>query len=286
MALFFGPKIKHPDEKVRLRALEKANDPKTLVEVACHDPSSKIRLEAVRRISDPAQLATVVKNGEGEETRVNAVSRIHDQQLLAQIILERKNYEIMKAAFEGITDSKVLAKIAEDSRYNIAARRIAIDNFADLSFLEEVARNVSTPGVREAALQRLAKEGAGEDAAIDTAGEAAAGKELDTDNLETILDNYGSERIVEAIGRFRGSEKAIRSLGLVARKGKEGSERAVHYLEKGAEHSNPHIRACALEELSGTLPKEKAKAIVAKALQDPDAAVRETAGRLQKELSA
>ena len=165
MAWFFRSKLKHPDEQVRLRALQKLSDPNKIVQVACQDVSPTVRLEAVRKLTDPNHLAEVVKNGEGLEARVQAVGRIQDQKLLAQILLERKNNDIMQAAFENLTDPEVLKVIAEDGRYNIATRRIAIDNFADQSFLEDVAKNVTTPGVKEAALKRLSEEGAAAPAA-------------------------------------------------------------------------------------------------------------------------
>jgi hypothetical protein len=277
MALFLRSKLKHPDEKVRLTALQKLTDEKKIIEVACSDASPTVRLEAVRMLGDAGHLAAVVKDGEGEEARVEAVGRIQDQELLAQILLERKNKAIMQAAFENLTDPEILKKIAEDDRYNIAARRVAIENFADQSFLEEVAKNVTTPGVKEAALKRLSEEGA--DVAAET--EAAPSEAPDAEHIEAILERYGAERIVDAIGKFRGSEKAIRSLGLVARKGKEGSEHALHFLEKALEHSNPHIRACALEEMASALSKDKIEPILANALNDPDPSVRDVANRIR-----
>ena len=278
MALFLRSKLKHPDEKVRLHALQKLTDPAKIVEVACQDGSPDVRLAAVRMLKDPADLARVVKEGKGLEARVEAVGRIQDQELLARILLERKNNAIMMAAFENLTDPDILKKIAENDRYNIATRRIAIENFADQSFLEEVARNVTTPGVKEAALKRLSEQGAGPSPKPPEEQEA---EEPDRQHIEAILERFGAERIVEAIGKFRGSEKAIRSLGLIAGKGTEGSERAVHFLEKALEHSNPHIRVCALEELSGALPKEKLQPILADALKDTDPAVRDAANRIR-----
>ncbi len=275
MALFPRSKLKHPDEEVRLAALRKLSDPARIVEVACKDVSPKVRLEAVRMLTDPADLAAVVRNGEGEEARIAAVGRIQDQNLLARILLERKNNAVMKAAFENLTDPDVLKEIAEDDRYNIATRRIAIENFADQSFLEEVAENVTTPGVKEAALKRLAGESAsGPPKASPQASPPEPG------HIEKILERYGTERIVEAIGKFRGSEKAIRSLGLIAGKGTEESGRALHFLEKALQHSNPRIRICALEELAGALPGDRLEAILEKLLQDPDSAVREVANRI------
>jgi hypothetical protein len=279
MAWFFGSKLKHPDEQVRLRALQKLSDPNKIVQVACQDASPTVRLEAVRKLTDPNHLAVVVKNGEGLEARVQAVGRIQDQKLLARILLERKNNDTMQAAFENLTDPEVLKVIAEDGRYNIATRRIAIENFADQSFLEDVARNVTTPGVKEAALKRLSEEGA----AVPTAStpEAPEDKAPDPEHIDAILERYGAERIIDAIGKFRGSEKAIRSLGLIAAKGVEGSERAIHFLEKALEHSNPHIRVCALEEMAGALTRDKLEPILADALKDPDPAVRDSANRIR-----
>ena len=98
MAWFFRSKLKHPDEKVRLQALQKLTDPSKIVGVACQDDSPTVRLEAVRKLSDPNHLSEVVKEGEGLEARVQAVGRIQDQKLLAQILLERKNNAIMEAA--------------------------------------------------------------------------------------------------------------------------------------------------------------------------------------------
>ena len=217
MAWFFRSKLKHPDEQVRLRALQKLSDPSKIVQVACQDVSPTVRLEAVRKLTDPNHLAEVVKNGEGLEARVQAVGRIQDQKLLAQILLERKNNDIMQAAFENLTDPEVLKVIAEDSRYNIATRRIAIENFADQSFLVDVAKNVTTPGVKEAALKRLSEEGAA--APVATSPEASEAEAPDPEHIDAILERYGADRIIDAIGKFRGSEKAIRSLGLIAAKG-------------------------------------------------------------------
>ena len=276
MAWFFRSKLKHPDEQVRLRALQKLSDPNKIIQVACQDVSPTVRLEAVRKLSDPNHLAEVVKEGEGLDTRVQAVGRIQDQNLLAQILLERKNNDIMQAAFENLTDPEVLKVIAEDSRYNIATRRIAIENFADQSFLEDVAKNVTTPGVKEAALKRLSEEGAAVPAATTPEGEAP-----DPEHIDAILERYGADRIIDAIGKFRGSEKAIRSLGLIAAKGVEGSQQAIHFLEKALEHSNPHIRVCALEEMAGALTKDKLEPILANAQKDDDPAVRDAANRIR-----
>jgi hypothetical protein len=279
MVWFLRSKLKHPDEEVRLHALQKLTDTNKIVEVASQDVSPTVRLEAVRMLKNPSDLAAVVKNGQGEEARVEAVGRIQDQELLAQILLERKNNAIMEAAFQNLADPQVLKKIAEDDRYNIATRRIAIENFADQSFLEEVAEKVTTPGVKEAALKRLSEEGAA--APATPSPEESEAEAPDPQHMEAILERYGAERIVDAIGKFRGSEKAIRSLGLVAAKGKEGSERAIHFLEKALAHSNPHIRACALEEMASALSKDKMEPILEKALKDPDQAVRDVANRIR-----
>ena len=39
---------------------------------------------------------------------------------------------------------------------------------------------------------------------------------FNAENIEALLQHYGADRILDAIGKFRGSEGAIRSLGLIA----------------------------------------------------------------------
>jgi hypothetical protein len=133
--------------------------------------------------------------------------------------------------------------------------------------------------VKEAALKRLSEEGSASPDAPPP--EAPEGEAPDPEHIDAILERYGADRIIDAIGKFRGSEKAIRSLGHIAAKGVEGSDRALHFLEKALEHSNPHIRVCTLEEMAGALTREKLEPILENALKDTDPGVREAADRIR-----
>ncbi len=248
MRLFFGPKIKHPDEQVRMKALERIHDEATLLDVASADTSPAVRLGAARKIQAPNALADLVDKAKQMDVILDAVERIRDPKLLARIILDHKNLQIMNAAFGGITNPKVLEEIAQDSRYSIQARRLAIDNYADQSFLDDVSKSTDKPAPPP----------------------SSSSKELNTENIRSLLERYGGPRLADAIGKFRGSERAVRSLGLIARSSSEGLPNALNYLDKALSHSNPHIRKCAMEELSTLSPDPSVEKILSRLKNDPD----------------
>jgi HEAT repeat protein len=248
MRLFFGPKIKHPDEQVRLKALSRIDDETALIEVAATDASPAVRLSAARKIRNPGRLAELVDRAKQMDVILDAVGRIRDPKTLARIILDHKNLQIMHAAFEGITDPRVLEDIAQDSRYSVQARRLAIDNYADQAFLNDVSSAAPPP----------------------KAAGSPPEKELNTENIQALVERYGGARLADAIGKFRGSERAVRSLGLIARNAADGRSNAIRYLDKALDHSNPHIRRCALEELSTLVPDPSVAPLLSRMKNDPD----------------
>ena len=88
------------------------------------------------------------------------------------------------------------------------------------------------------------------------------------EEIDAMLAHYGGVRVVRAIGKFRGSEKAIGALGTIARKGGECGELAVEYLARGLVYSNPAIRRRAEEALSGLSDPELVGAII-RLMDDP-----------------
>ena len=68
--------------------------------------------------------------------------------------------------------------------------------------------------------------------------------------------------MVRAIGKFRGSEKALRALGVIARKRGDCGELAVEYLVRGLAYSNREIRRCAGEELATLTDAEQIAVII------------------------
>ena len=57
------------------------------------------------------------------------------EKVLAEIMRQRKNPDLMMACFERIRSQEVLEAIARDRAYNVTARRIAINMFADQNLL-------------------------------------------------------------------------------------------------------------------------------------------------------
>jgi hypothetical protein len=206
---------------VRLAAVEKLDDPEALVEVACTDDSPRVRLTAVSRLSDDLHLEQVARNAESLDARLVAVERVFSQGVLADLLKERENLELIGVCFSRITDRRIIESIAENSEYSPTVRRMAVEYFADESYLSEAA--------------------------------AAADKEPERKSdeaVEAFVEAYGGGlRGVRAIGRFRRSEKALRALGTVARKGGETGGLAVEYLCSALGSANPQLVECAAAEL-------------------------------------
>ncbi|MGD8393856.1 MAG: hypothetical protein PVF43_00110 [Candidatus Eiseniibacteriota bacterium] len=242
MGLFAKHDHHHSDPRVRLEAIGTLDDERELVEVACTDDSPRVRMAAVERLTSDAALAEVAKDAAEIDVRLAAVERIGSEPVIAGILKARKNYQLMGACFARITDRAVLESIAQDPGYNPTARRMAVEQFADESYLTD-----------------LAPAGAGGD-------EDGAG--LDEATIAALLEQYGDVRVVRAVGRFRRSEKALRALGVVARRGGEAGGLAVEYLCRALASSNPSVRECAADQLSGLADPELVAQLI-RALDEP-----------------
>jgi hypothetical protein len=240
MGIFSKRDHRHSDPRVRLQVVEKLDDQEALVEVACEDDSPRVRMAAVARVVGDQGLAKIAKDAKEIDVRLAAVERISSQQLLAEIIKARKNYQLMGACFARITNREILQAIAEDTGYNPTARRMAVEQFADESYLSDLTQK-------------------------DEGSEEETAKEVD---VEALMEMYGGVRMVRAIGRFRRSEKALRALGKVAHKGGEAGELAVEYLCRALGSTNPDLEACATEELI-TLSDPDLVACLVRAMDKP-----------------
>jgi hypothetical protein len=219
----FRSKMQHPDPRVRLEAVAGLTDQSVLARLAREDDSPRVRLAAVAKVEDDNLLAGIAKDGTAIDARLAAIERIASQDILADIIKTRKNYELMCACFARITDRDLLTRIANDTGYNPAARRMAVEQFADESYLADVADSAQ---------------------ATEDSGRKSA------EAIEAILATYGDIRVVRALGRFRGSEKALKALGTIAKKGGEVGCLAVEYLSRALASQNPHLRQTAADELA------------------------------------
>jgi len=208
----------HTNPKVRMVALEKLDDPEVLVEVACSDDSPRVRLTAVSRLTDDPHLEKVARQAESLDVRLVAVERIFSQGTIADLLKEPEDVELIGMCFSRITDRRIIESIAGDPDFSPTVRRMAVEYYADESYLAEAAEAEPVRKTDEA--------------------------------VEAFIEVYGGGlHGVRAIGRFRRSEKALRALGTVARKGGETGGLAVEYLCSALGSANPKLVECATVEL-------------------------------------
>ena len=211
----------HANPKVRLAAVEKATDPETLVQVACSDESARVRLTAVSRLTDDVHLDKVARTAESLDVRLVAVERVFSQGVVADLLKNPEHIELVGMCFSKITDRRIIESIAQDETYSPVVRRMAVEYFADESYLSEVAE----------------------------AGKAEPERKS-VEAVQAFVDAYGGGvRGVRAIGKFRRSEKALRALGTIARQGGEAGGLAVEYLCSAVGSANPKLVECAAAEL-------------------------------------
>jgi hypothetical protein len=240
MANLLKRRHQHRDPAVRLRAVESLDDESVLVQVACEDPDLDVRHRAVDRLKSDEALRTVAIEGQHLDARLKAVAHIGDEKVLAEIMRERKNPDLMMACFEHIRSQEVLEAIARDRAYNVTARRIAINMFADQNLLVDILKSVRQPALREAARARLGN-------AVET---AESDEHEDPDrHMDRILATYNPEVVAEMLGAFRDSPAAVRGLGVILARGDAAGERAEEILGRMLKHATPEIRLEALAQL-------------------------------------
>jgi hypothetical protein len=259
------PRHRHRDPAVRRRAVEKLQDEDILLELACGDPDLEVRHRAVERLQSTEALRKTAIQGQHLDARLKAVARIIDPWILAEIMRERKNPDLMMACFEGIRDQEVLQAIAGDPAYNVTARRIAINMFADPQLLAGLLDSLRAPALRRAALRRLTGESA--------PPEALEERPHPEEHMDRILETYDAEDVVEMLGAFRDSPAAVRGLGVILTRGGGAGDRAAEILERLLKHATPEIRLEALRQLRPVVGR-MSEVLQELAENDPDPRVR------------
>jgi hypothetical protein len=220
MGFLSKPAYQSKDPQVRLEAIRGIDDQVLLAEMAKTDSSPRVRQAAVAKVDDQELLASIALDGKEIDSRVAAVGKIESQQKLAEIIKVRKNFELMGACFARITDRNILHDIANDTEYNMSARRMAIEGFADESYLSELTDDgtvSATPKTPE--------------------------------EIDELIRRHGGVRLVRALGRFRGSPSSIQAIGQIMQRGGEPAEIAVEYLAQALVHANARVWRAAEEQL-------------------------------------
>jgi len=269
------PRHRHRDPAVRLRAVATVDDREILIELACDDPDLDVRHRAVERLNHEDALRQVAIEGRHIDARLKAVARIDDPRVLAEIMRERKNPDLMMACFERIRSQEILEAIARDPAYNVTARRIAINMFAEPELLADILKTVRAPALREAARDRLVDKEPGRAARLD---EPDASSQPDR-HMDRILSNYDPVIVAEMLGAFRDSPAAVRVLGAILALGGTAGERAAEILGRVLRHARPEIRLEAVRQLhpvAGTMIED----LRSLADSEPDARVREALSRL------
>jgi hypothetical protein len=226
--------------RTKLDKVENLKDDDVLVEVACTDQTPQIRLLAVSRVNNDQHLMKIVQNAKELDVRLVAAERISSEKLLADIIKSRKNIELIGVCFSRITDKNIIESIAHDPGVNPVARRMAVEYFADESYLAEAT------------------------------GVAEAEERKSPEAVRAFVEAYGGGIAgVRAIGRFRRSEKALKALGTIAAMGGEEGGLAIEYLCQGLASPNPSLKNCAAEELA-SLKSPELVACLVRSLDKPD----------------
>ena len=199
-----------------MKAVASLSDQAILTKLSMSDPSPRVRQAAVAKVTDQELLLKIALDSKEIDVRVAAVERIDSQEKLAEIIKVRRNFQLMGACFARITDKKVLDGIAKNPEYNMSARRMAIESYADESFLTEIS------------------------------GEQAGTNRIKTpEEINKLIKKYGGAYLVRALGRFRGSKNAILALGEIVRQGGEPAILALEKVTQGLAHANPQVSEAA-----------------------------------------
>ena len=228
--------------RTKLDKVENLKDDGALVEVACNDETTQIRLLAVSRVNDDENLLKIVQKAKELDVRLVAAERISSQKLLADIIKGRENIELIGVCFSRITDKALMQAIAHDTSVNPVARRMAVEYFADESYLSDATK----------------------------AAEQAEEERKTPQAVEAFMEAYGGGVAgVRAIARFRRSEKALKALGTIAGTGGEEGNLAIEYLCQSLASPNPTLKQCAADELAELKSPELVASLV-RSLDKPD----------------
>ena len=228
--------------RAQLDTVENLKDDDALVEIACTADTAQVRLLAVSRVNDDEHLMRIVYQAKALDVRLVAAERISSEAMLADVIKGRENLELIGVCFSRITDKDIIEKLAHDTSVNPIARRMAVEYYADESYLAE-----ATEAAEKAKAARKSPEAV--QAFVDAHGGGIAG--------------------VRAIGRFRRSEKALKALGTIAGMGGEEGGLAIEYLCHGLASPNRSLQTCAADELA-SLKSPELVAYLVRSLDKPD----------------
>ena len=227
--------------RTQLDKVEDLKDDDALVEIACTATTPQVRLLAVSRVNDDDHLMRIVYQAKELDVRLVAAERISSEEKLADVIKGRENLELIGVCFSRITDKGIIEKLAHDTSVNPIARRMAVEYYADESYLAEASEAAEARAVRKS-----------------------------PEAVRALVEAHGGGITgVRAIARFRRSEKALKALGTIAGMGGEEGDLAAEYLCQALASPNASLRSCAADELA-ELKSPEVVAHLVRSLDKPD----------------
>lgn len=145
---FFRGRLRHNDPGVRVKALEKIGDDKGLLSVAVSDPDPAVQRAAVERIRNLALLVLAAKDPRCAAAHDIAAGMIHDEALLAEIARESADPSIADDVMAKIGNQELLREIARNARQpEFRGSALALLDSPGEDFLLEIARKESSAAV-------------------------------------------------------------------------------------------------------------------------------------------
>ena len=127
----------HPDPRVRLAGGREDHGPEQLVEVACTDESPRVRLTAVSRLTTTTTWRRVARRPQSLDVRLVAVERIFSQGVVADLLKSARKPRADRHVLFADHRRRIIESIAQDPDYSPVVRRMAVEYFADESYLAE-----------------------------------------------------------------------------------------------------------------------------------------------------
>lgn len=218
--------------EVRLVAIGRIGNAKTLQKIVLKDSSEENRLAALAKIDDPAILAKIVQESHDVQIRLEVAGRINNQKVLNALAMNDEDESVRLSVLPRVKDKKILENIAEhDSSERVRAD--AIKRIKNPAVLGRIARTDPDPKIRLSVLS-----GVKDSTIIQSIVENDPDRQVRAAALVMVTDSEVLDRIAR-----NNSEESIR-LSALAR---VDDEEVITSAAK--RDSSPNVRIAAIQKL-------------------------------------
>jgi hypothetical protein len=152
----FRSRLRHSDQKIRIRALSDVTDTDKLVDILRSDPALSVKKAALKKISDNSLLVDLALDNNLNELHESIIKQISGEDNLLKIALQSRNATIANSLIKLIEGTTLLYAIIRDARLPsmkiAAALKIAKP---DQPILAEIALGEKNAGVLNALLKPI-----------------------------------------------------------------------------------------------------------------------------------